>query len=150
VTAEPTVPLPGTAPRDDAFSRPFWHALGEGRLTTTRCSDCGRLQFPPRVVCVHCWGRAFVWEELSGSGRLAAYTEVHAGPSVFAAELPYTLGLVDLDEQLRLLARITAGFDELTIGQHVLLRRADRDGIPLLTFRPAPSTEATAERTPRP
>jgi uncharacterized OB-fold protein len=136
VTTTDPRPIPGTVPRDEAFTRPFWQAAAEGRLTTTRCRPCGRLQFPPRIVCVHCWGRDSVWQELGGTGVLASFTEIHAGPAVFAEELPYTIGLVDLDEGLRVAARIDARFTDLRLADPVAFAARSRNGTPLLTFVP--------------
>lgn len=142
-----TAPMPGTVPRDEPFTRPFWAALAGGKLITTRCADCGNHQFPPRVVCQHCWSSDLTWEPLSGKGILRSYTEVHAGPGVFAAELPYVIGLVDLVENVRVAARIAAAYDDLAVDRPVVLRPADRAGVPILTFTPATGV-AAAERSP--
>ena len=93
-------------PRVSAFTRPFWDALAVGELRTTRCAACARFSFPPKEFCPHCWGRQTVWAPLSGRGRLYAATTVHAAPAVFRAEAPYRLGIVDLEEGLRLATRL--------------------------------------------
>jgi uncharacterized OB-fold protein len=46
------------------------------------------------------------WVEVSGRGRLYSATRVHAGPKRFAADLPYAVGIVDLEEGVRLVARL--------------------------------------------
>ena len=93
-------------PRVTAFTRRFWHDLQDGRFTTTRCDDCRRFTFPPKPFCPHCWSRRVSWAELSGRGRLYAATTIHAAPAAFRGEAPYRVGIVDLEEGLRLATRL--------------------------------------------
>ena len=93
-------------PRVTALTRPFWEGLGEGRFRITRCRDCGRPSFPPREFCPGCWSRAIEWVEHGGRGRLYSYTIVHAAPGAFAAEVPYRLAIVDLEDGPRLATRL--------------------------------------------
>ena len=37
-------------PRITDDTRPFWDALRERRFITTKCADCGRVAFPPRLL----------------------------------------------------------------------------------------------------
>lgn len=94
------------APRRTAFTEHFWVGLEDGRFLTTRCDECGRLTFPPREFCPGCWGVAVRWEELSGLGTLYARTVIHAAPSAFIEELPYEVGIVDLEEGVRIVTRL--------------------------------------------
>lgn len=93
-------------PRVSAFTRRFWAALQDGRFETTRCTDCERITFPPKPFCPHCWSKNLTWVPLRGRGRLYSQTVVHAAPAVFRAEAPYRVGIVDLDEGLRIATRI--------------------------------------------
>jgi uncharacterized OB-fold protein len=94
------------APRVTSFTARFWDALADGRLLATRCSGCGRLSFPPKTHCPGCLGADVDWVELSGRGSLYSATRVHAGPARFAADIPYALGIVDLEEGVRLVTRL--------------------------------------------
>jgi uncharacterized protein len=89
-------------PRVTQFTRPFWDGLREGRFSVTRCSLCARASFPPKPICPHCWTEAVVWEEIATEGTLYSWTRVHAGPAIFDADLPYAIGVVDLDAGVRL------------------------------------------------
>lgn len=100
-------------PRVTEFTRPFWDALREERLLTSRCLKCGHMTFPPKPVCPECWESELEWVELSGRGTLVSYTEVSAAPAMFAHEAPYTLCIVDLDEGVRCVSRILAAWDDL-------------------------------------
>ena len=85
-------------PRVTAFTATFWDGLREGKFRTTRCLRCRHITFPPKPVCPECWSDDLEWIDLSGRGILRSYTEVSAAPAIFAAEAPYVLCLVDLDE----------------------------------------------------
>ena len=92
-------------PRMTDFTAPFWSALGQGRLTTTRCTSCGFLTFPPKIVCPECWCREVEYVTLSGRGRLASFTEICVPPAAFRHEAPYVIGIVDLEEVMSSLLR---------------------------------------------
>jgi uncharacterized protein len=127
-------------PRITSFTRPYFEALARGILLTTRCVDCAELTFPPKVVCPYCWSREITWAELAGTGYLRSFTEVHAAPTMFVADVPYVLGLVDLDEGLRCMARIDGDFDHLSCDQRVGLTTHPAQPAPLLSFGPVEST----------
>ena len=61
-------------PRVTAFTQRFWDSVAQGRLETTVCEDCGKLSFPPKTFCPHCWSTRIRWTGLSGRGRLYAQT----------------------------------------------------------------------------
>ena len=61
---------------------PFFKNLKEGRLTTTKCTNCGALLWQPRVVCPACNGDAMAWVDLPKNGTLYATT---AGPPKLVA-----------------------------------------------------------------
>lgn len=89
-------------PRVTEFTRPFWEALGEGRFLVTRCQSCRRHSFPPKPICPHCWTETIDWDEVPTVGRLYSWTRVYAGPAIFESDLPYAIGIVDLDCGIRL------------------------------------------------
>ena len=94
-------------PIPDADSAPFWDALREGILTYQSCANCGHAQLYFRAMCKTCWSRALEVVPASGLGTVYSFTIVHqAGHAGLAGDVPYTLGLVDLDEGPRLLARL--------------------------------------------
>lgn len=106
-------------PRDSAIVRRFLAHLAESKLATTRCVGCGHTTFPPKHLCPRCWATELEWVVLGGEGCLASFTELHVVPGVFATEAPYVLGVVDLDEGVRCLARVMGCFDELSCGQRL-------------------------------
>jgi uncharacterized protein len=88
-------------PRRTPFTAPFWEALAEGRLITTRSAD-GAPTFPPRDFDPVTWSRDVEWVELSGRGKLYSITAIHAAPEVFRAYAPYQVAIVDLEDGPRL------------------------------------------------
>ena len=122
-------------PRVSAFTRSFWDGLAEGRWQTTCCQDCGRQTFPPKPVCPHCWGTHIEWTPLSQRGTLYSWTRIHAAPTAFAGEVPYAVGIVDLDSGLRLACRLVDGTD-LKPGMAVEMTVLQYEDGPLFAARP--------------
>ena len=92
--------------------------LKDGRLMATRCKACGETTFPPRADCPECLEGDFEFTEISGKGTLHTYSRIAAAPTGFEDVVPYTVGVVDLEEGGRLLAWIgeTIADDEVEIG----------------------------------
>lgn len=124
-------------PRVSEFTRPFWNALAEGRFITTQCRSCEKFSFPPKPICPHCWSADVAWNELRSSGSLYSWTRIHAAPAAFAVEAPYVVGIVDLDQGVRLACRlVTHERVEWVVGARVeMVVLAYQDG-PLLAARP--------------
>lgn len=97
-------------------SRPFTAAafnqyLAEHKLMGARCPACDAIYLPPRAICPRCHGDALEWAELSGRGKLAAFTSIYVGPSAMVAQgydrnNPYVSGIVELEEGAKISARI--------------------------------------------
>jgi uncharacterized protein len=69
----------------------FYSRLAAGRLSTTRCTPCGRTAWPPRGFCGECASDAFDWVDLPVEGTVHAFTVQDTGlpagfdgPRVFA------------------------------------------------------------------
>jgi hypothetical protein len=90
---------------------PFVEYLGQGKFMTTKCKQCGRKFFPPRQDCPYCLSNDVEWFEINSKGKLLTYTTVNYGPSGFEDVAPYTLGIVEFPEGVRVLARISKKID---------------------------------------
>jgi len=113
--------LPRESEADSRLAR-FFARLRDGRLSTTRCRRDGTLAWPPRLVCPRCHTEELEWVDLPTSGRLYAFSAVLAGaPYGMEDQVPYTVGLVDLDgAPLRLFGRIVGRpWNELSVGDPV-------------------------------
>lgn len=121
----------------DRATGEFYRRLKEHRLSTTRCSRCRHLQFPPRPFCETCFSEEVQWEDLPRRGTLYAFTTQHRALR-FAA--PDVLGLVDLGEVGRILTRIDAPWENLKIAMPVGLDFVEISGGWVLhQFKPVPS-----------
>lgn len=92
-------------------SASFYRFLGEHRLMGSRCTACQQLYLPPRSLCPDCHGDAMEWIELSGRGRLLAYTTIHIAPTAmieagYGRQNPYCAGIVQLAEGPAISAQI--------------------------------------------
>jgi len=120
--------------------------LSEEQLMGSRCGDCGALFVPPRGLCPTCHDDNLSWEQASGHGRLVAMTRMAmVSPDLategFGGDRPYCIGVVELDEGPRVVARLDQGEPDapagLEIGQdlQVDFEHLDRQK-PRLVFRP--------------
>lgn len=97
---------------------PFWEGLAQRRLMLQFDAASGRAQFYPRPQSLY--SEAGVqWREASGRGEIMALTLSRVGPPALASRVPYVLALIRLDEGPRLLARVAAPRERLSIGQAV-------------------------------
>lgn len=100
---QPTKPSPAVSP----WSKPFWEAASQGRLSIQRCDDCQRAIFYPRYACPHCGAENLRWVDASGRGRIYSFTVVESNaPSAFQADMPFVVAVVILEEGVRMLTNI--------------------------------------------
>jgi uncharacterized OB-fold protein len=111
--------------------RPGLFECNPPRLLGSRCDACGTAVFPSRDFCPRCRSEATrIGVPLSAQGAVHSYTVVHQAPGGRAT--PYVLAYVDLDDEVRVLARLDHAPTEVHIGMRVLLAlgavRHDSDG----------------------
>ena len=104
-------------------------------LQGRRCAGCGKLSLDGGRSCPFCGSQGGSFVPLSGRGRLLSWTVIRVAPARYAAEAPYAVGLLELEEGLRLTARLEADPEKLTAGQAVAFVSLDPSRGPL--FRPA-------------
>lgn len=114
-------------PRITPDAKPFWDALRERRLLLPFCLECGKPHLPPGPVCPFCFSERLEWRPASGRGRVSAWTVVHkAWFPAFAAEVPYNVVQVELEEGPRLTANVVAIRNEqLKVGLPVAIEFDD-------------------------
>jgi hypothetical protein len=101
------------------------------RLEAGKCKNCGDIAFPPRLVCPRCQSRAFETIKLADAGKIITYTVIRVPPQPFADQTPYALGIVELDDGVRLMGQVVdCGFEDLKIGKRVQVefRRISEEG----------------------
>jgi uncharacterized protein len=77
------------------------------RLEAGKCTKCGEICFPGRLICPKCGHTEFTKMNLSGKGKLLSHTIIRTAPSGFEDLAPYAVGIVELEEGCRMLAQIT-------------------------------------------
>jgi uncharacterized protein len=126
---------------DDQESADYWRHIREHRLSVQRCTNCGHLRWPPHSFCNSCSSGDYEWLALAGQGNLYSWTVTH---QVFLPEwrdeVPYTVGMVRVDEQEDILIVGTlVDFDSPpTAGMRVEVSYVDCPGdVTLACWRPA-------------
>ena len=110
-------PIPEVSPA----LAPYFAAAHAGRLVVQRCTGCGALRFPPRELCSACLATEAAWQEVSGRGEIFSYYVMHQiyHPG-FAAEVPYAVVVVKLEEGPKLTSNVVdCPLDEIAIGMPV-------------------------------
>lgn len=96
--------------------RPFTAAsfqgyMNEGKLMGSRNRETGEVFVPPRPIDPVTHGDEMEWVELSGRGKLAAFTSVYIGTSAmidagYDRSQPYVAAIVELEEGPRISAQL--------------------------------------------
>lgn len=106
-------------PLIDTDSKPFWDGLNRNELLIQQCEDCHQHIFYPRLLCPHCFSDQVAWKEASGRGQIYSYTVVHRAFGPFTDQVPFIVGIVELEEGVRMMTRITGRREEVEIGKQV-------------------------------
>ncbi len=122
-------------PRMSAFTQTFWSGLAEGRFLGTRCSACAKASFPPKPFCPHCWSDRTEWIALAPGGTVYSSTVMHAVPSYFRHETPYRVGIVDLDDGIRIATRVLGVKEGFGVGARVEIVLLQYEDGPLFAAR---------------
>lgn len=127
-------PLP--TPTDTSL--PFFEGARERKLVLQRCPRDGFF-FYPRSHCPGCLGTDWRWEQVSGRGSVHAFTVDRVGHDpALAANVPFTIAIVELDEGPRMSANIVGcDVDDVRVGMPVEAAFEDIDDVTLVRFQPA-------------
>ena len=133
--AIPKIKRPAPGVSDD--NRFFWEGVKQGKLLIQRCKSCGDLHHPPGPVCPKC--QSFDWDtiESSGKGTVYSFVVMHY-PEVPPFEYPNPVGLIELEEGVRLISQlIGVKPGDVKVGQKVQVEFVTFDGdLVLPQFRP--------------
>ena len=90
------------------------------RLEAAKCSKCGKINFPPRLICPECGHREFEQVKIADEGVIKTYTVIRVAPSGFEDEVPYAVGIVELKDGVSTMMQITdCEPEEISIGMPV-------------------------------
>ncbi len=88
------------------------------------CTSCNRWIWYPKAWCPSCGKRETIeWKELSGRGRVYSFTAIRQvidNSPAFNREIPFVIGLIELEEGPRIYSNITdVKPEEVKIGDGV-------------------------------
>jgi uncharacterized OB-fold protein len=116
--------------------------LSQGHFLIQHCNACDKHIYFPREICPHCGAADPVWATPSGHGTVYAVTTVRRKAE---AGGDYNVSLIDLDEGVRLMSRVTLQPpDAVRIGLRVMARVQVIDGVGLVLFDPQPESQRSA------
>ncbi len=127
------LPLPELTPENTAF----WTGGEVGELRVMACRKCDHRIHPPQLICPKCLSRDVAPVVASGTGTIYSFTINHQ-PWLPDLQVPYALGVIDLDEQpgVRLTARVDAvDLGKVAIGRAVTVAFEARDDVFVPFFR---------------
>ena len=133
----PSVPvIPRAMPGLNDDNRFFWEGAQQGRLLIQRCQGCGDLHHPPGPVCPQC--QSFEWDTVQASGRGTVYSYVVMHyPEVPPYEYPNPIGLIELEEGVRVVAQLVGVQpNQMQIGMPVQVEFNTFGELTLPQFRP--------------
>jgi len=101
------------------------------RLEAKRCKKCGKIHFPPRLVCDKCGGRDFETITLPEQGKILTYTIVRLPADEFKYYKPIPIAIVELENGVKIMGQVTdANIDEIKIEKsvHFVFRKMREEG----------------------
>ena len=98
----------------------FIDYLEEGKVMGSRCKECGLVFFPPRADCYKCFSSDMEWFEVTGNGKLMAYSKLKYAPVGFDEDLPYCIAVLDYGDY-KIFGRIASDIpeDEIKLGKEM-------------------------------
>nr|WP_304523808.1 OB-fold domain-containing protein [Actinoplanes sp. DH11] len=117
---------------DTAF---FWDGTAAGELRIQRCGECGALRHPPGPACPRCGALKQEHTVAAGTGTVHSFVVCHH-PPVPGRRAPWTVGLIDLTEGVRMVGEVRSA-RPIAIGDPVRAEIVDglpvwRPGVPVL------------------
>jgi hypothetical protein len=100
-------PSPKPIPVPTRETKPYWEACKKHELHIQKCAACGHHQFYPRLYCTKCMSEQVEWVKASGRAKVLSFTVVYRPVTqAFAADVPYVVALVTLDEGPQMMTNI--------------------------------------------
>lgn len=130
----------GPIPRPSTVSQPFWEGAREHRLVLQRSRNTGQYVFYPRAVSPFGADDTLEWAEVSGRGRVHAFSIARTPTAPHLVDqVPYVVAVVELDEGPHMTANIVDCLpEEVRTGMPVEAVYEDiSEEITLVQFRPA-------------
>jgi uncharacterized protein len=108
----------------------FVEYLKSNELCGTICMRCGAKFFPPRSDCDVCLSDDMEWFRIEGEGTLLTYTKAMFAPAGFEKDVPYTLGVAEFSEGIKVFGRLDKSLTDAQVkgGMKVKIRTVQLEG----------------------
>lgn len=99
----------------------YWREIPQRyRYEANKCKGCGKVFFPPRLICDSCGSQELEAVKLAETGKVVTHTIIRVPPHRFVDQAPYAVGIVELDDGVKITGQIVdCDFEEIKIGLDV-------------------------------
>ena len=112
--------------------RAWRHIPQRYSLIGSKCSQCGTVFFPKRVLCPECRRKGKLEDiQLKGEGKIHTYSVINTPTDEFKTIAPYVVAIVELEEGAKLTTQIVdCNAEDVNIGDEVemVFRRIKEEG----------------------
>jgi len=87
----------------DITIQSYLEYINNKKLMGSKCKKCGAIDVPPRKLCIKCNSTDIDWIEMSGNGKIAAFSCISVGTTFmvekgYSMKKPYCFSVIKLDE----------------------------------------------------
>jgi uncharacterized OB-fold protein len=87
----------------DITIQSYLEYVNSKKLMGSKCKKCGAVDVPPRKLCIKCNSTDVDWIEMSGNGKIAAFSCISVGTTFmvekgYSMKKPYCFSVIKLDE----------------------------------------------------
>lgn len=91
------------AEEKDITIQSYLEYINSKKLMGSKCKKCGAVDVPPRKLCIKCNSTDVEWIEMSGNGKIAAFSCISVGTTFmvekgYSMKKPYCFSVINLDE----------------------------------------------------
>lgn len=81
----------------------YLQGINNKKILGSKCKGCGAQFVPPRKICTECNSTELEWAEMSGNGKVAAFSAIGVGTKFFvdkgySMKNPYCFSVIELEE----------------------------------------------------
>jgi uncharacterized protein len=110
-----------------------WRHIPERyNLIGSKCSQCGKVFFPKRVLCPECRRKGKIEDmKFNGDGKIHTYSVIHTPTDDFKTLAPYVVAIIELDEGAHITSQIVdCDINNVEIGDKVemVFRKIKEEG----------------------
>lgn len=145
MTNAPIKHLPHPSPETEVY----WEGCRRHELLIQHCVQCGEFQFYPRFLCTNCMSDKLEWVKASGRGQVLTFTVVRRAVSeAYAADVPYVVALIRLDEGPTMMSNVVhCNHESLNVGSRVEVVFEDwSEEMTIPQFRPVSPAEGARKQ----